>query len=64
MGEINSYIARGVIRYLNGDYKEFDRLKNLALAIHKEEKYNRRCLLTIGEAIPSSTKKKIYKMVN
>lgn len=64
MGEINAYMARGVIRYLDDDYKEFHRLRNKALEIHKEEQYQRRCILTIGEAIPENIKRKIYKMVN
>ncbi|SCG82713.1 hypothetical protein DW1_1140 [Proteiniborus sp. DW1] len=64
MRTLNSYIAKSIIRYLNGDYGEYRSLKNKALEIHKEEQYQRRCILTIGETIPSSTKKKIYKMVN
>lgn len=63
MEELNVYIARSIIRHLNGDYKEFNRLKNKALEIHKEEEYKRSCICTLEELIDGETKREMRRLI-
>jgi hypothetical protein len=62
MQKVNSYLARSIIRHLNGDYKEFHRLRDTALDIYKEEEYDRRCLVTIGEVTSKTTKIRMHSI--
>ena len=54
------YYAKAIIRYLNGDFKLFERYKNIAIAIYEEEKN----IITIGDVIPREIKIKLYEMVS
>ena len=54
------YCARAVVRYLNGDFKLFEKYRNKAIEIYEEEKN----IVTIGEMIPRQTREKLYEMVS
>lgn len=60
MQNLNSYIARSIIRHLNEDYEEFERLKRVALEIYEHKKH----IAKIGDIIPKKTKEKMYQLVN
>lgn len=62
MESINSYIARSIIRYLNGDIEKFRRLRNMALMIYEEEEYQRHCICSIGDLTPELIKRKLYRI--
>ena len=58
--EINKYIGRAVIRYLNGDMKLFYSYVHKAMRIYEQEKY----IATIEELIGSETKNRLYELVS
>ncbi len=62
MQSVNTYIARNVIRHLNGDFDEFERLKGMALKIYRKE--NSKDFIQISELVPMKVKEKMYKLVN
>jgi len=60
MLKIDKYIARAVIRYLNGDMKLFERYRNIALKLLEKEKE----FIAVEELIDKDTKAKLYNMVS
>lgn len=62
MQDINTYIARSVIRHLNGDFDEFERLKGIALKIYHKE--NSKDFIQISELVPMKIKERMYKLAN
>lgn len=58
--EINKYIGRAVIRYLNGDMKLFYSYVHKAMEIYEQEKY----FATIEDLISEDTKAGLYEMVS
>lgn len=54
------YCARAVIQHLNGNLELFKKYRDMAIKIYEEEKN----IVTVGELIPGSTKKKLYEMVS
>ena len=60
MLKIDKYIARAVIRYLNGDMKLFERYRNIALKLMEKEKE----FIAVEELIDKDTKAKLYNMVS
>ena len=58
--EIDKYIGRAVIRYLNGDMNLFYTYVNKAMKIYENEKY----IATVEELIGHETKNKLYEMVS
>lgn len=58
--EINKYIGRAVIRYLNGDMKLFKYYQDMALQLLEKEKE----FIAIGDLIDTKTKNRLYKMVS
>ena len=58
--DINKYIGRAVIRYLNGDMNLFYTYVNKAMKIYEQEK----CIAKISELIDNNTKYRLYKMVS
>lgn len=55
---------KATIRYLNGDYKEFNRYKKKALEIHKEIEFEEKCNYPIETLVPGEIKNKLIKMVS
>lgn len=60
MLKIDKYIARAVIRYLNGDMALFEHYRNIALKLLEKEKE----FAAIGELIDKDTKDKLYQLVS
>ena len=54
------YCTRAIIRYLNGDMDLFEEYTAKAIKVYKQQK----CIVTIGEMVPVSTKIKMYEMVS
>ena len=52
------YCARAVIQHLNGNFKLFDKYRNKAIETHEKD------MITIGDLISESTKRKLYEMVS
>lgn len=57
---LEKYCARAVIRYLNGDMDLFKSYTRKAMKIYENEK----CICSIGEIVPATTKRKMYEMVS
>ena len=51
------YCARAVVRHLNGDMEHFERYRDMAIQIYRQEYY------LIGDMVPVETKRKLYEMV-
>ena len=60
MLEIDRYISRAVIRYLNGDMKLFEYYRSIALKLLEKEKE----FIAVEELIDKDTKAKLYNMVS
>ena len=60
MLKIDKYIARAVIRYLNGDMKLFKFYQDMALQLLEKEKE----FIAIEELVDTNTKNKLYEMVS
>lgn len=60
MLKIDKYIARAVIRYLNGDMKLFKYYQDMALQLLEKEKE----FIAIEELVDTNTKNKLYEMVS
>lgn len=60
MLKIDKYIARAVIRYLNGDMKLFKHYQDMALQLLEKEKE----FIAIEELVDTNTKNKLYEMVS
>ena len=58
--EALEYCARAVIRHLNGDLDLFKSYTRKAMKIYEQEK----CICSIGEIVPTTTKRKMYEMVS
>jgi len=58
--EIEKYIARAVVRYLNGNKDLFYTYVNRAMKLYECEK----CMITLGELIDNDTKLKLHEMVS
>lgn len=58
--EVDKYIGRAVIRYLNGDMDLFQYYKSIALKIYKANQE----FLSIEELISKDTKDKLYQLVS
>jgi hypothetical protein len=58
--EVDKYIGRAVIRYLNGDMKLFEHYRNIALKLLEKEKE----FIAVEELIDTKTKNRLYKMVS
>lgn len=60
MLKIDKYIAKAVIRYLNGDMKLFKYYQDMALQLLEKEKE----FIAIEELVDTNTKNKLYEMVS
>ena len=60
MLKVDKYIARAVIRYLNGDMKLFKYYQDMALQLLEKEKE----FIAIEELVDTNTKNKLYEMVS
>ena len=60
MNKIDGYIAKSVIRYLNGDMALYEYYRDLALNLLEKQKE----FATIGEIIDKNTRIKLYEMVS
>ena len=58
--EIEKYIARAVVRYLNGNKDLFYSYVSKAMKLYECEKY----MITLGELIDKDIKLKLYEMVS
>lgn len=58
--EIEKYIARAVVRYLNGNKDLFYTYVSKAMKLYECEK----CMITLGELIDKDTKLKLHEMVS
>ena len=58
--EIEKYIARAVVRYLNGNKDLFYTYVSKAMKLYECEK----CMITLGELVDKDTKLKLYEMVS
>ena len=58
--EVDRYIGRAVIRYLNGDMKLFKYYQDMALQLLEKEKE----FIAIEELVDTNTKNKLYEMVS
>ena len=58
--EVMKYCARAVVRHLNGDMNLFYTYRDKAMKIYEQEN----CICSIGEMIPTTTKRKMYEMVS
>lgn len=58
--EIEKYIARAVVRYLNGNKDLFYTYVSKAMKLYECEK----CMITLGELIDEDTKLKLHEMVS
>lgn len=58
--EIEKYIARAIVRYLNGNKDLFYTYVSRAMKLYECEK----CMITLGELIDKDTKLKLYEMVS
>jgi len=58
--EIEKYIARAVIRYLNGNKDLFYSYVSKAMKLYECEK----CIITLGELVDKDTKLKLYEIVS
>ena len=58
--EIEKYIARAVVRYLNGNKDLFYTYVSKAMKLYEYEK----CMITLGELIDEDTKLKLHEMVS
>jgi len=60
MLKIDKYIAKAVIRYLNGDMKLFYSYVHKAMRIYEQEKH----IANIEELIGAETKNRLYELVS
>ena len=60
MLKIDKYIARAVIRYLNGDMKLFKYYQDMALQLLEKEKE----FIAVEDLIDIEIKNKLYEMVS
>lgn len=58
--EVDKYIGRAVIRYLNGDMKVFEYYRNIALKLLEKEKE----FVAVEELIDADTRNKLYELVS
>ncbi|MBZ4656502.1 MAG: hypothetical protein JG759_1050 [Thermoanaerobacter sp.] len=58
--EIEKYIARAIVRYLNGNKDLFYTYVSRAMKLYECEK----CMITLGELIDKDTKLKLHEMVS
>ncbi len=58
--EIEKYIARAVVRYLNGNKDLFYTYVSKAMKLYECEK----CIITLGELVDKDTKLKLYEIVS
>lgn len=58
--EIEKYIARAVVRYLNGNKDLFYSYVSKAMKLYECEK----CMITLGELVDKDTKLKLHEMVS
>lgn len=58
MDDVLRYCMKGIVRYLNGDIRQFEHYKNIAINIYQEE-----CSFIIADRIPETVKIKLYEMV-
>ncbi len=58
--EVDKYIGRAVIRYLNGDMNLFYKYVNKAMQIYEQEK----CIVTIEELVGEEIKNSLYELVS
>jgi len=58
--EIEKYIARAVVRYLNGNKDLFYSYVSKAMKLYECEK----CMITLGELVDKDTKLKLYEIVS
>jgi len=60
MLKIDKYIAKAVIRYLNGDMKLFYSYVHKSMRIYEQEKH----IANIEELIGAETKNRLYELVS
>jgi hypothetical protein len=58
--EIEKYIARAVVRHLNGNKDLFHTYVSKAMKLYECDK----CMITLGELIDKDTKLKLHEMVS
>ena len=61
--EILEYCLRSIVRHMNGDYDEFERLSNLAKERCEAENKAQKLHYTIGDVVPRSVKERIYQAI-
>lgn len=58
--EIEKYIARAIVRYLNGNRDLFYTYVSRAMKLYENEKY----MVTLEDVLDKDTKIKLYELVN
>lgn len=58
--EIKKYIARAIVRHLNGNKDLFYTYVDKAMELYECEKY----MITLGELVDKDTKLKLHEMVS
>jgi hypothetical protein len=59
--QVRQYYAQSIVRYLNGDFAEFDRLAVMAEVHYELEEMKNHLHFRIGEGIPQRTIEIMYK---
>lgn len=57
-----TYIARSIVRLLNGDMDEFKHYTSMAMQEVESQNYNKKSICTIGEIVPVETRRKLQQM--
>lgn len=58
--EIKKYIARAIVRYLNGNKDLFYTYVSKAMKLYENEKY----MITLEDVLDKDTKTKLYELVS
>ncbi|MDF2545806.1 MAG: hypothetical protein K0R93_704 [Anaerosolibacter sp.] len=58
--QVRQYCAQSIVRYLNGDFAEFDRLAAMAEVHNELEEMKNHLHFRIGEVIPQKTIEVMY----
>ncbi|SDX85813.1 hypothetical protein [Tepidimicrobium xylanilyticum] len=58
--EVNKYVARAVVRYLNGNKDLFYTYVRKAMKLYENEK----CMVTLEDMLDKDTKTKLYELVS
>ncbi|MBB6218212.1 hypothetical protein HNQ80_004352 [Anaerosolibacter carboniphilus] len=61
--EILEYCLRSIVRHMNGDFDEFERLSSMAQKHYEAEKAGQKLYYAIGDVIPISVKERIYQAI-